>query len=183
MSDQAGAYWRLPEEDVQFAIQFETDTTHRKLLMGDRINLRAGQNNLPVVAVAGSFAEAAGASGESYRDFAWVAAAVPPDMREEFPLSYSQWRACIPAGARPIAEWAVGAGVSPSGRPASVVAIRAHVAQMLGEYVQVQHFHVRRLGRILERLAGDGRIDPGLARLAGRLLAVLRRRWNYGAGG
>jgi len=168
------------QDDVAFCIQVEASTAAGRFAIGDLINLRSEQAGASFREVAYALADEAGASGETYRDSATVARAVEADWREEFPLTFHQWRACVPGGAYDMAVWACEEGVSPSGRPASARRIREHIASIQGKLIRVQDYRIRRLGRALEVIAGDDRLDAGLVRMAGRLLAVLERRWSYG---
>lgn len=171
--------WDLPEDAISMAIQFEWNQASAQMEFGDFINDLAGEMRRSVLEVSKKLAHSSGGSADTYRDYARVSAAVNEAMREEYPLSYAQWRACLSGDDLfEVARWAVETyPVMHGGKPATVNAIYEHTLGKSGGSTSVTYRRYNALHNAAERFANDSRIPVGLRQLAAAFLSALEAEY------
>lgn len=172
----------LPQDEINRAMMVEQMGDASLFGRGDLVNRWIKTHGGSAYQVAYSYAHAVNGSGETWRDAARVAAAVPPEMREEFdPLGFYQWRAIVPARdrMREVALWAVEVyPLEHGGRPASYEAISAHVhgapngagAAFYHKLTAVQRAHLRAIN--------DDRLPEDFRLFMRRVHHIIAARWG-----
>jgi hypothetical protein len=124
---------KLPEEAINQIRQYVDDGDRAQFAMGDLIGSLVAEMypTYPKCVIRSRIAIEGGIAPETVRDRERISQLVNIGLRESYPLTYHQWRACCSCADKSqietYAKWAVESSDDFGGRVASVLAIRAYI--------------------------------------------------------
>jgi len=149
----------IPDDVINDGLAFSNMADAGRFGMGDEANeyIAEMRRYYPVGEILLALADAWGVSYDQLRDYCRLSRAIDEHTRGVLPLGYSQFRACLGAGAewRTVAEWALASGDEYGGRPAPVRVIEAHIREQSGRDGLPWSAHIDRALGTLEWYAAE----------------------------